>query len=87
MKGADGFLKMNPPPILDTIESFYMSHFMALLSEVNDRSLPITRVILYAQMLGIEDINLFLNIMMDCYGVYFKGVNDMIKKTQGGKKK
>jgi hypothetical protein len=82
MKGSDVFMKMNPPPILDTIQSFYIRNFMTLLSEVNDRNLPVTRVMIYAQIMGMEDVMFFTDVMMECYAIYFSGIEKMYSKKK-----
>lgn len=79
--GAKIFLKMNPPPTLSTIDSFFIRHFMSLLSEVVDNSLPVTKVIQYGFQVGIEDVEEFADVMLSCYGVYFSGIRKLMTTT------
>jgi len=44
--GGNVFIDNNPPPTLDTIDSYFLKHFMTLLSEDN---MPITSVIMYVK--------------------------------------
>jgi len=85
--GAKIFLSRNPPPALDTIESFFMRHFMSLLSEVVNNALPVTRVIKYGHLVGIVDVEEFTDIMLTCYGTYFSGVSKIADVNRQRKKK
>ena len=66
-KGGKVFVDNNPPPVLDTIQSYFLKHFMILLSE---DSMPITRVMSYVKETGFTDTKLMIDIVNDCYGYF-----------------
>jgi len=66
------FIDNNPPPALDTIDSYFLKHFMTLLSE---DSMPITSVISYVKETGFTDTKLMIDIINGCYGVYRSELN------------
>ena len=60
----------NPPPILDTASSFFLRHFMTVLSEVVDRRLPVTRVMAYVKEIGFTNAQLMIDVIDGAYNVY-----------------
>jgi len=70
--GSKVFIDNNPPPTLDTIDSYFLKHFMTLLSEDN---MTITSVISYVKETGFTDTILMVNVINECYGVYRSELN------------
>lgn len=80
--GHQVFIDNNPPPDIDTITSFFLQHFMTLLSEEN---MPVTSVMQYVKEIGIRNTDLFIDVMMRAYGHYMSLVNKQNKEKANGK--
>ena len=66
------FIDNNPPPALDAIDSYFLKHFMTLLSE---DSMPITSVISYVKETGFGDTILMIEVINSAFGVYRSELN------------
>lgn len=77
-------IKHNPAPAVDTNYSFFLKHFMILLSEEN---MPVTSIISYVKELGFHNTDLFIDVMMTLYGHYRSEMNKQQRKETDGRKK
>lgn len=69
--GGEIMIENNPPPILNTAESYFLNHFMTVLSERTAHgSLPVTKVIQYALYTGYKDTDSLVRIINSVYSNY-----------------
>lgn len=82
-------LKNNPAPILSMRSSYYLKHFMNLLTEASNGHLPISKVYEYTDRWQISDWDYFTEIIMTCHDNFRKELNDVAqqdKDTPHGRK-
>ena len=81
--GGEIMLQNNPPPILNTAESFFLNHFMTVLSERTAHgSLPVTKVIEYAVYTGYEDTDFLVRVVNGIYSNYAAITNKRDEKER-----
>lgn len=78
-------IENNPPPKLGTPASYYLGHFMTVISEATNGSLPVTRVMDYIDRMEIYNKGLALEIINNSYTEYTKLLNKRAKKEDDKK--
>lgn len=80
-------LKNNPPPELGMHSSFYLKHFMNLLTESSNGAIPISKVYSYCDRWSINDWELFSEIILSSYDHFRSEMNDVMQQEADKGKK
>jgi len=68
--------------MLDMRSSYYLKHFMNLLTEAGSGNLPISKVYDYTDRWQISDWEHFSDVIMICHDNFRKELNDVAKQQQ-----
>lgn len=73
-------IERNPAPNLNTHASYYLKHFMNLLTEAGNGGIPLSKIYGYADRWRIDDWEHFSDVILRSYETFRSEMNEVAKQ-------